>query len=121
EISADVSDLTDDRGTGAPGRVTASISSIVNLELGQAVVLAGLTSESKVKSRTGIPGLSQIPILGLLFGSERMARQAADNVIFIVPTVLDATTRDARDEIQSALDAYRSYSGKPDERKIIQD
>ncbi len=121
EISADVSDLTDDRGTGAPGRVTASISSIVNLELGQAVVLAGLTSESKVKSRTGIPGLSQIPILGLLFGSERMARQAADNVIFIVPSVLDATTRDARDEIQSALEAYRSYQGKPDERKTIQD
>ncbi len=121
EISADVSDLTDDRGTGAPGRVTASISSIVNLELGQAVVLAGLTSESKVKSRTGIPGLSQLPILGFLFGSEKLARQAADNVIFIVPTVLDSTTRDARDEIQAALQAYRSYRGGPEERKTIQD
>lgn len=120
ELSADVSDLTDDRGTGAPGRVTASISSIVNLELGQALVLAGLTSESKVKSRTGIPFLSQLPILGYFFGSERMSRQAADNVIFIVPTVLDATTRDARDEIQSALEAYRSYNGGPNERAVVQ-
>src|SRR5690606_38786566 len=111
EISADVSDLTDDRGTGAPGRITASISSIVNLELGQALVLAGLTSESKVKSRTGIPVLSQLPIVGYLFGSEKLARQAADNVIFIVPTVLDAATRDAREEIQPALRAYTSYKG----------
>jgi type II secretory pathway component GspD/PulD (secretin) len=120
ELSADVSDLTDDRGTGAPGRVTASITSIVNLELGQALVLAGLTSESKARSRTGIPFLSQLPILGYFFGSERMSRQSADNVIFIVPTVLDSTTRDARDEIQSALEAYRSYKGGPDERIKVQ-
>ena len=120
EISADVSDLTDDRGTGAPGRVTASISSIVNLELGQALVLAGLTSESKVKNRTGIPVLSQLPIIGYLFGSERLSRQAADNVIFIVPTVLDAATRDAREEIQSALRAYTSYKGGNAERQVIQ-
>lgn len=120
ELSADVSDLTDDRGTGAPGRVTASISSIVNLELGQALVLAGLTSESKVRSRTGIPFLSQLPILGYFFGSERMSRQAADNVIFIVPTVLDSTTRDAREEIHSALEAYHSYKGGPEEPKAVQ-
>lgn len=121
ELSADISDLTDDRGSGAPGRVTASISSIVNLELGQALVLAGLTSESKLKSRTGIPGLSQIPIIGYLFGSERLSRQVADNVIFIVPTVIDAATRDARTRIESAFRAYRDYQGGNAERAKIRE
>ncbi len=120
ELSADVSDLTDDRGSGAPGRVTASLSTIVNLELGQAVVLAGLSSESKLKSKTGVPFLSQIPILGALFSSQRMQQQAADNVIFIVPTVIDATTRDAREDIASALEAYRNYSGGIQERKKVE-
>ncbi len=119
-LSADVSDLTDDRGSGAPGRATASISTIVNLELGQALVLAGLSSESKVKGHSGVPFLSQIPILGLLFGSERMSHQSVDNVIFIVPTVVDATSSEARAQIKKAFTAYQKYSGGPRERKILQ-
>jgi type II secretory pathway component GspD/PulD (secretin) len=119
ELSADVSDLTDDRGSGAPGRVTASVTSIVNLELGQALVLAGLTAESKLKSRTGIPILSQLPIIGYFFGSERLSRQVADNVIFIVPTVIDGATRDAREQIQTAFSAYRKYSGREEERATL--
>lgn len=119
ELVADVSDLTDDRGSGAPGRVTSSIATVVNLKVGQALVLAGLTSETKLKSNTGIPFLSQIPILGLLFGSERMIEQNADNVIFIVPTVVDATSTDARRQVNAALDAFRSYRGKSKEREIL--
>lgn len=119
ELVADVSDLTDDRGSGAPGRVTSSIATVVNLKVGQALVLAGLTSETKLKSNTGLPFLSQVPILGLLFGSERMVEQNADNVIFIVPTVVDATSTDARRQVKAALDAFRSYRGKSKELEII--
>lgn len=119
ELSADVSDLSDDRGTGAPGRVTSSISTIVNLELGQALVLAGLTSETKIKSKTGIPFLSQLPVLGFLFGTERMTEQVADNVIFIVPTVVDATTSDAREQVRDAFKAYKEFRGGNEERDAI--
>jgi pilus assembly protein CpaC len=119
ELVADVSDLTDDRGSGAPGRVTSSIATVVNLKVGQALVLAGLTSETKLKSNTGVPLLSQIPILGLLFGSERMVEQTADNVIFIVPTVVDATSTDARRQVNAALDAFKDYRGKSKERETL--
>ena len=121
EVKAEVSDLTDDRGSGAPGRVTSGISTIVNLELGQALVLAGLSSASKLKSHTGVPFLSQIPIIGLLFGSERMTEQEVDNVIFIVPTVVDATTADAREQIKTAFDAYQKYTGGPKERAKVRE
>ena len=108
-----VSDLTDDRGSGAPGRVTSQLSTVVNLELGQAVVLAGLSAESQLKSKTGVPVLSQIPVLGYLFGSERMTKQSADNVVFIVPSVINGTSRAARRSIKKAFEAYRHFKGAP--------
>ena len=115
-LRADVSDLTDDRGSGVPGRVTSTLNTIVNLELGQAVVLAGLSSENRTRTRGGVPVLSQIPVLGWLFGSESKSFQAMDHVIFIVPTVVDATTKDARDRIESAFSAYEAYHGQDELR-----
>lgn len=111
-LHADVSDLTQDSGSGPPGRVTSTLNTVVNLELGQAVVLAGLSSESRLESRGGVPILSQVPILGWLFGSHRKSHQTVDNVIFIVPTVIDATSRDDRERIKDAFLVYQSYQGK---------
>ncbi len=111
-LSADVSDLTDDRGSGAPGRVTSTLTTAVNLERGQAIVLAGLTAESEIKSRTGLPVLSQIPVLGYLFGTERVTKQVADNVIFIVPSVVDGAKAGDRERIDAAFRAYRKFRGE---------
>jgi pilus assembly protein CpaC len=120
-LRADVSDLTDDRGSGAPGRVTSTIATVVNLELGQAIVLAGLTAESERKSKTGLPVLSQLPLLGLLFGTERSSRQVADAVVFIVPSVLDATPRSARARVSAAFEAYRAYEGGDAARRRVRE
>lgn len=111
QLAADVSDLTDDRGSGAPGRVTSTLQTVVNLELGQAVVLAGLSSESRQQTKTGVPGLSQIPIVGYLFGSRRSRMESADMVVLIVPSVVEATTNVGRRKIREAFDAFRAYSG----------
>lgn len=119
ELSAEVSDLTDDRGSGAPGRTTSTIHTVVNLELGQAVVLAGLSSASEMRSQGGVFGLSQIPVLGLFFGSRSVHTQSSDNVIFIVPTVLDTPRSDAREKIRSALNAYVKDTGREETRKQI--
>lgn len=120
-LAANVSDLTEDRGAGAPGRLTSTLNTVVNLELGQAVVLAGLSSESHRRSRGGLPILSQIPILGWLFGNESRADEVFDNVIFIVPTVVDATTKDARERIKAAFAAYQSYNGKEKSRTKVRE
>lgn len=120
ELNAEVSDLTDDQGSGAPGRVTSSLATIVNLELGQTIVLAGLTSESKFKSHTGVPGLSQIPIIGFLFGSEKMTAQETDNVIFIVPTVIDASTRGDRQRVKEALELFQDFSGDKEDTTALE-
>jgi hypothetical protein len=52
-ISADVSDLTDDRGSGIPGRTVSKLDTLVNLELGQGVMLAGLNAHTEARTDTG--------------------------------------------------------------------
>ncbi len=110
-LHAQVSDLSSDRGTGIPGRVLSTLDSVVNLDLGQAVVVAGLTAQSEQSDRSGLPGLSQLPILGLLFGRHDHRSEHTQNLIFIVPTVVDSVTPDARRRVQEALALFGSYDG----------
>jgi pilus assembly protein CpaC len=117
-IHAEVSDLTNDQGSGIPGRVLSALDSVVNLELGQSLVLAGLTAQSESSSRSGIPGLSQIPILGLLFGSHERRRERSQNLIVIVPTVVDAVSLDARERVRDALALFSAYQGDLDEKPL---
>lgn len=120
-LTADVSDLTDDNGTGAPGRSKASLHTIVNLELGQSLVLAGLTARSQARSRSGLPLLSDIPIVGILFGSTANRRQDSQNVIFIVPTVVDAISVVAGERVREALEVYEKYEGELEDVRLVEE
>lgn len=118
-ISAEVSDLTDDNGTGAPGRATANLQTVVNLELGQSLVLGGLTARSESRSKAGIPWLSQIPVLGIFFGSTSYRKEDSENVVLIVPTVVNAVSVSARERIREALSIYESYDGLLDKSTLV--
>jgi pilus assembly protein CpaC len=117
ELTADVSDLASDSGTGVPGRSVSTLQTVVNLELGQSVMLAGLTSANESIGRSGLPGLNQIPILGGLFGRHTEQSSETQNVIFIVPTVMDVVSMQQRAMIDEALQAYDDYSGTLDHRR----
>lgn len=110
-IHASVSDLATDHGSGVPGLITSKLDSVVNLELGQSLVLAGLTASSETESRRGLPGLSQIPILGMLFGTHHSRSEQTENLIFIVPSVVDAVSSDTRDRLREAVRVFHAYDG----------
>lgn len=114
-LHADISELESDRGTGIPGRVTAQLDTIVNLELGQSLVLAGLTAKSERSSKTGLPGLSQIPIFGVLFGSHAHTEDESENVVLIVPSVVDSVSMQDRARLTDALRRYTEFSGNLEE------
>jgi pilus assembly protein CpaC len=113
-VHADISELDSDRGTGIPGRVTAALDTIVNLELGQSLVLAGLTAKSERNAKTGLPGLSQIPVLGVFFGSHGHAEEETENVVVIIPSVVDAVSMENRERLEAALASFAEYSGDID-------
>jgi len=118
-LHADVSELESDRGTGVPGRVTATLDTVVNLELGQSLILGGLTAKSERRSMAGLPLLSQIPVLGLFFGSHAQAEEESENVVLIVPSVVDAVSMQDRERLDDALKKYREYSGDLDEVDFV--
>lgn len=118
-LHADISELDDDGGTGLPGRTTSALDTIVNMELGQSLILAGLTAKSERTSHTGTPGFSQIPILGVFFGSHGHAENESENVVIIVPSVVDAVSMQARERLQSALKAYTDFSGNMDDVDLV--
>ncbi|HEY5960500.1 MAG TPA: hypothetical protein VIV60_28300 [Polyangiaceae bacterium] len=110
-LHADVAELEDDHGTGVPGRTTTALDTVVNLEIGQSLILGGLNSKSERASKSGIPLLSQIPILGVLFGSHGHTQSESENVVVIVPSVVDAVSMQDRDRVNKALSRYDDYSG----------
>lgn len=110
-IHADVSELEADQGTGVPGRTTATLDTVVNLELGQSLILGGLTAKNERSSKTGLPLLSQIPIFGALFGSHAHSAGETENVVLIVPSVVDAVSMQDRERLNNALKRYSEYSG----------
>ncbi len=110
-ISADVSELTGAGAEGLPGRVLSRVETLVNLELGQCIVLAGLHSESAAKSSEGLPLLSDIPVLGYLFSSQGKRTERTENVLFIVPTVVEAVSLSERHRVHEAYTIYRRYGG----------
>ena len=117
-IHAEVSDLAADHGSGIPGRVTARLDSVVNLQLGQSLVIAGLSAHSQGSATRGLPGLSQLPILGPLFGTQQDRDEHSENLIFIVPSVVEAVELDAREHVREALRAFTDYDGDLDERPL---
>jgi type II secretory pathway component GspD/PulD (secretin) len=82
--------------------------------MGQSLVLAGLDARSESWTRSGLPVLSRIPIIGALFGSTSDQKDDSRNLVLIVPTVLDAVTMTSRERIREALGAYEKFDGELD-------
>ena len=111
ELNAVVSELTEQSVDGVPGRAFTSLNTVVNLELGQSIILAGIHSKSVARASEGLPLLSQIPVLGYIFGSQTARETEVENLIFIVPTVMQAVDLDQRDRVLEAQRAFRKYEG----------
>jgi pilus assembly protein CpaC len=112
KLAADVADLTPPQSAnGPPGRTTTKLETQVTLKLGQALVLSGIKTAVQRRSINGLPGLMDIPVLGLLFGSHGQDKQEVEGAVFIVPSVVDTVPKSAIELINNTMAVYREYSG----------
>jgi pilus assembly protein CpaC len=112
KLEADISDLTSSvSGTSLPGRTTSNITTTVSLKLGQSLILSGIHTQSLTHSVTGLPGLSEIPVLGVLFGSHSQARALTEGAIFVVPSVVQTVPSSSAELVDIALQKFENYSG----------
>lgn len=120
-IAADLSELTEPYTPGGPpGRRRTQLEAVANLEPGQAMMMSGVVSRSESESQGGLPGLSQIPIIGVLFGTNAREGNASRNVLFIVPTIVQPVARQQRDYIEEALETFQRFSGFIHEQELIE-
>jgi pilus assembly protein CpaC len=117
KVNAEIADLTPPAAaTIIPGRNTSKLSTNVDLKLGQSIVLSGIRTRSQRHAISGLPFLSEIPILGVLFGSHSDAKEEIEGAIFIVPSVIESVPPANMDMINNAFAQYEAYSG--DIRKL---
>jgi general secretion pathway protein D len=64
------------------------VKSVVSVVSGQMVLLAGLIADEQDKSRSGVPGLSQLPFVGGAFGTTGKSTHRTELIILIRPQVI---------------------------------
>lgn len=88
EVSNLIRQVTGPGGTTAYEIGTRNTSTVLRLADGETQVLAGLINDEDRKSGSGIPGLSRIPVLGRLFGTQTDTRAKTEVVLLITPRVV---------------------------------
>ena len=92
-VALDVKQTVNDVGaaqppSGSPIIIKREAETSVVLHDNQTLVLGGLIQTTTRNTKTGIPGLSRIPILGFLFGAEKEQFQRVELLILITPRVI---------------------------------
>ncbi len=73
-----------------------------NVRSGQTLVLGGFISREQSHGTEGLPGLSELPVLGHLFGTNRVHRSQTELAIFVTPIVVDTKHSDLAQRASSA-------------------
>ena len=106
-------------GLNSPTFSQRVVRTRVAVQDGQTVGLAGLISDNLSRGNSGIPVLSQIPLIGPLFGTQSNARQRTELLVLITPRVIHdqrdarALTEDLRDQMLNAAALPGQLRGLP--------
>lgn len=71
-----------------PAMFTNSVSSHFDLVQSKTIMLSGLIKSDSQQNNQGLPWLTQIPILGVLFSSQDFRENRSELVIFVTPTII---------------------------------
>ena len=87
-ITAEFDRVTAPDGTEFPLLRIREADTVVKVRDGQTIIIAGLIQEQDSTTRTGLPCLTNLPVLGYLFGYREETSEKTELVILITPTVL---------------------------------
>jgi Flp pilus assembly secretin CpaC len=76
-------------GFRIPALRTRRASTTVDVKRNQSLIISGLFSEDRQRTRTGIPLLMDIPILGALFGTSSWQSTEQELLILVTPTIVN--------------------------------
>ncbi len=90
EISSVVARISSDKG-GIPQVNKTEVETSVMVQDGMTIVMAGLRKEDKTHTKKGVPGLMNVPYLGVLFSTISDTITSTEIVILITPHIVKGT------------------------------
>jgi general secretion pathway protein D len=88
EVSSIVKQVTTPNGTLAYQIGTRNANTVLRLKDGETQILAGLINDQDRRSGSGVPGLSDLPIIGRLFSGQQNNRDKTEIVLSITPHIV---------------------------------
>jgi len=91
------------------------IATQLGVQNGQTVLLGGLIQQTNANTNQGVPWLSDIPILGKLFGSTSKTKSRTELIVLITPRVI-TSSEDAKqitDEYQNGFESLAPLLNHP--------
>lgn len=88
----EVSSISGEGFGGLPTFGSREISTTIRLRDGETNLLAGLIRDDERRSLSGIPWLSDIPLIGQLFAQNRRTTQETDIVLTLTPRIIRTLT-----------------------------
>ena len=83
-------------GFRIPALRTRRASTTVDVKRDQSLIISGLFSEDRQRTRTGIPILMDIPVIGALFGTSSWQSTEQELLILVTPTIVNPNAPPSR-------------------------
>lgn len=123
QVLQEVSTATAETQFGAPVISTREASTYLFIKDGRTAALGGLIDRQSERSKSGIPILMEIPLVGGLFGTTRNVTANSELFLFLTPHIID-TDEDAEQVrqgveqqtplLQDAMPKDRTFVPQPD-------
>jgi general secretion pathway protein D len=120
DISQQVTDVgEEDTTTRQRSFQTRQIQTRVAVRSGEPIVLGGLIRENDSGSRSGVPGLADIPLLGSLFSTTSNKRDRTELLVLMTPRALEdddqlrAASAEMRDRMRSLSQQAQPMTIRP--------
>ena len=96
-LNIEVSSITGTGFSGLPTFGSRQINTVIRLRDGETNLLAGLIRDDERQVIDGVPGLSDIPVIGRLFAHTRRETQETDIVLTLTPHIVRVLDLDEED------------------------
>ncbi len=101
---------------GIPSLTTTEVTTQMLAEDGQKIFIGGLIRNTASESRSGVPGLSDLPVVGGLFSRTDQQSINTETVVLITPHLIDTKPRELAqasasniDRTEADFERYRDY------------
>jgi general secretion pathway protein D len=111
---------TTSSGIDSPTINQRSITTTVSVHSGETIVLGGLIVDRRTKSKSGVPGLRNIPGLGWLFGTRSEQAERSELIVLITPTAVrdQSEARAVTAEYRKKMKDIFEFKDKVDNREL---